>query len=88
MAPMGAANRYPRPVLTDGERAQLALGALTDGTAARIRDLRGWSADEMARHCNVSTYLLRDWETGAEVPSLASALKVWQVLVGACVDPP
>lgn len=82
---MGAADRYPSPALTDDERARLAVAALRDGTAARIRHLRGWTPAEMARRCNVTTYLLAAWEDGTEAPAPASAVKVWHVLVCACI---
>lgn len=83
MPPMGAAmQRFP--VLTDGDRARLAATALREGTAARIRAVQGWSADDLAQRCNVTTHLLAAWEQGTEAPSLASALKVWDVLVAAC----
>lgn len=83
---MGAAMEHT-PCLSDTERSILGRAALRDGTAARIRDLRGWTVEDMARRCNVTTHLLAAWEEGTEYPSPASALKVWQVLVAACTTP-
>ncbi|MFE2934876.1 helix-turn-helix domain-containing protein [Streptomyces sp. NPDC059278] len=80
---MGAAMEHHQG-LTDAERSILGRAALRDGTAARIRHLRGWNMDDMARQCNVTTHLLSGWENGDEHPSPASALKVWEVLVEAC----
>lgn len=83
-----ADDRFPPPRLTDAERARLALEALNDGTATRLRVLTGWTLDDMARACNVPTYRLARWESGTETPSPASAVKVWKVLVRACTAPP
>lgn len=74
--------------LSDAERARLALGALRNGTAARIRTLHGWTTDDLARACNVSTWRLTAWETGDETPARATAVKLWHVLVRACTAPP
>ncbi|MEV6400514.1 helix-turn-helix transcriptional regulator [Streptomyces sp. NPDC051907] len=84
---MGAAMESSRQSLTDSERSLLGRAALRDGTAARVRRLRGWTVDDMARECNVTTHLLTGWESGTEHPSPASSLKVWEVLVAACTAP-
>lgn len=86
MRPM-ADDLFP-PRLTDEDRVRLALAALRDGTAAQVRAVSGWSVDDMARACNVTTYRLAAWESGAEAPAPASALKLWTVLVRACTAPP
>jgi DNA-binding transcriptional regulator YiaG len=85
MRPMGVWER-PLP-LTDADRARLAVQALQDGTATRLRELAGWSVDEMARACNVPTWRLALWETGDEAPAPAAATKLWKVLVQACTAP-
>lgn len=84
MRPMGVWNRP----LTDADRARLALAALHDGTATRLRTLSGWTLDDMARACNVPTVRLALWESGAETPAPAAAVKIWMVLVQACTTRP
>lgn len=87
MGGMGAPMDQQAPALTPAQRGILARAALRDGTAARIRDLRGWTVADMARECNVTTHLLTGWEDGTEHPSPGSLLKVWDVLVTACTTP-
>ncbi|MFF9265879.1 helix-turn-helix domain-containing protein [Streptomyces longwoodensis] len=85
---MGTDDLFPPPGLTDAERARLALEALHDGTATRLRALCGWTLADMARACNVPTWRLARWESGQEEPAPASAVKVWTVLVEACTARP
>lgn len=87
MNPMGADDRFPPPGLTDTDRARLALAALADGTAARIRTLSGWTLADMARACNVPTWRLAAWEDGTATPGPRAAVKLWTVLVEACTRP-
>ena len=85
---MGASDRFPLPDMTDTDRVRLALEVLHDGTATRLRVLSGWSLEDMARACNVPTWRLALWESGAEDPAPAAAVKLWRVLVRACTTPP
>lgn len=88
MTHMGADDRFPPPGLTDTDRARLALAALADGTAARIRRIHGWTLADMARACNAPTWRLAAWESGADTPGPHAAVKLWNVLVEACTRPP
>ncbi len=74
--------------LTDAARAQRARVALRDGTAARLRDLRGWTRPAMARRFGIPGRLLLQWERGTARPTPQQALTVWQVLVEACIYTP
>ncbi|MFC4328315.1 multiprotein-bridging factor 1 family protein [Streptomyces andamanensis] len=74
--------------MSEADRARLALAALRNGTAARIRTVHGWTTADLARACNVSTGLLASWEAGEQAPAPATAVKLWTVLVHACTAPP